>query len=268
VRLIVIGDIHVQPEKLWQMLRSAGLADERNKPTETLREGDVRLVLLGDLVHAKSRERYADLINVRRYDEYNPRHLERAEKVQERFLREVKGFQDRLPEGRMTIIMGNHDFNAITEEQGPLRTDDVAHLEWKPGYGNALDPELKEWISSWPYEVMVEGLHLAHVGPLPEHNTYDQSFYLENRRRWIQEDKDFFEDSEYRLGIYGHTPVRGGVNVASQGRALLLDTNGHKSEQVYLEVIIKPDGYRLKLQGLFFDELIPRLDDEEKQVKV
>ena len=99
------------------MLREAGLADERNKPTDVLREGDVRLVLLGDLVHAKSRERYADLINVRRYDEYNPRHLEKAEKAQERFLREVKGFQDRLPHGSMTIIMGNHDFNAVTEEQ-------------------------------------------------------------------------------------------------------------------------------------------------------
>src|SRR5690606_41688755 len=72
VRLVVVGDIHVQPRKLWAMLRDAGLADERNKPTDELREGDVKLVLLGDLVHAKSRERYAELINVRRYDEYNP----------------------------------------------------------------------------------------------------------------------------------------------------------------------------------------------------
>src|SRR5690606_39173203 len=130
-------------------------------------------------------------------------------------------FQDRLPVDRMTIIMGNHDFNAISQDQGPLRTDDVAHLEWKQGHGNELDPELKEWISTWPYEVVLEGLHMAHVGPLPEHNTYDQGFYLENRRRWIQEDKDFFEGTDYRRGIYGHPPVRGGGNGASQGAARL-----------------------------------------------
>ncbi len=258
MRLVVVGDIHVQPDKLWRMLRDAGLADERNKPTDELREGDVKLVLLGDLVHAKSRERYADLINVRRYDEYNPRHLERAEQAQERFLREVKGFQDRVPDERMVILMGNHDFNAVTEDQGPLRTDDVAHLEWKPGHGNPMDAELKDWILSWPYELVIEGLHLAHVGPLPEHNSFDQGFYLENRRRWIQEDVDYLEGTDYRLGIYGHTPVRGGVNVASQGRALLLDTNGHKDEYVYLDADITEAGYRLRLKGLFFDELIPR----------
>lgn len=258
MRLVVIGDIHVQADKLWRMLQEAGLADERRRPTDALREDDTRLVLLGDLVHPKSRERYADLINVRRYDEYNPRHLERAEAAQARFLRDVKGFQDRLPEGRMSIIMGNHDFNAVTPDQGPLRTDDVAHLEWKPGHGGTLDDDLRDWVLAWPSEVVMEGLHLAHVGPLPEHNTFDQGFYLENRRRWIQEDKDFFEGTPYRLGIYGHTPVRGGVNVASQGRALLLDTNGHKDEYTYLEVDIGERSYRLRLRGQFFDEEIPR----------
>ncbi|HRP46891.1 MAG TPA: metallophosphoesterase, partial [Trueperaceae bacterium] len=150
MRIVVIGDIHVQPDKLWRMLREAGLADEHNRPTDALRAADTKLVLLGDLVHAKSRQRYADLINVRRYDEYNPRHLERAEAVQERFLREVKGFQDRVPAGNMVILLGNHDFNAATPEQGPLRTDDVSHLEWKPGYGADLDQELRDWILSWP----------------------------------------------------------------------------------------------------------------------
>lgn len=262
MRIVVIGDIHVQPDKLWRMLREAGLADEHNRPTDALRAADTKLVLLGDLVHAKSRQRYADLINVRRYDEYNPRHLERAEAVQERFLREVKGFQDRVPAGNMVILLGNHDFNAATPEQGPLRTDDVSHLEWKPGYGADLDQELRDWILSWPHDLAIEGLHFAHVGPLPEHNTYDQAFYLENRRRWLQEDRDFLEGTPYRLGVYGHTPVRGGVNVASQGRALLLDSNGHKDEYSWLEVQARNSDYRLKLHGLFFDETVPRLEGE------
>jgi len=258
VRIVVVGDIHVQPEKLWRMLREAGLADEHNRPTDELRGGDTKLVLLGDLVHAKSRQRYADLINVRRYDEYNPRHLERAEEAQVRFLREVKGFQERVPSGNMIILLGNHDFNAATPDQGPLRTDDVSHLEWKPGYGSELDEELRDWILAWPPEVGIEGLHFAHVGPLPEHNTYDQSFYLENRRRWLQEDRDYLEGTPYTLGVYGHTPVRGGVNVASQGRALLLDTNGYKDEYTWLEIDVRNAEYRLRLHGLFFDELVPR----------
>lgn len=248
----------MQAGKLWRMLREAGLADEGRRPTPELLAEGVQLVLLGDMVHPKSRERYADLINVRRYDEYNPRHLERAEKAQVDFLRDVKGFQDRLPAGRMTILMGNHDFNAVHPDQGPLRTDDVSHLEWKAGYGAELDPMLRDWILSWPYELVIDGVHLAHVGPLPEHNTYDNGFYLENRRRWIYEERDFLEGTPYRLGVYGHTPVRGGVNIASQGRAILLDTNGYQDEYSFLDIDLQADRYRLKMRGLFFDEIVLR----------
>lgn len=259
MHVVVVGDIHTQAEKFWRILREAGVADDDHQPSERLLEReDTRLVLLGDLVHAKSRNRYADLTNVRRYDEYNPRHLQAAEAAQELFLRDVQRFQAALPEGRMTILMGNHDFNAISDEQGPLRTDDVSHLEWKAGYGTAMADELRDWIRAWPSELTIEGLHLAHVGPLPEHNTYDNAFYLENRRRWIYEEEDVMARTPYRLGVYGHTPVRGGVNIASQGRAVLLDTNGHGDEYVYLDLAIDDDGYHLRMRGLFFDEVIAR----------
>ena len=257
--VIVVGDIHTQAEKLWRILPESGCADDALEPAARLVErDDTRLVLLGDLVHAKSRQRYADLVNVRRYDEYNPRHLKAAEAAQESFLYDVRRFQAALPEGRVTILMGNHDFNAVSDEQGPLRTDDVSHLEWKPNYGTALPDDLQAWIRAWPSEVVIDGLHLAHVGPLPEHNTYDNAFYLENRRRWIYEEEDVMEHTPHRLGVYGHTPVRGGVNIASQGRAVLLDTNGHGDEYTYLDVRIDDDGYHLRMRGLFFDELIAR----------
>jgi hypothetical protein len=258
MHVVVVGDVHTQAAKFWRILREAGIADDEHLPTKRLRRDDTRLVLLGDLVHAKSRQRYADLTNVRRYDEYNPRHLNAAEAAQEAFLRDVLRFQEALPAEKMTILMGNHDFNAISDEQGPLRTDDVSHLEWKPGYGTSLPQELREWIATWPSEVTLEGLHLAHVGPLPEHNTYDNAFYLENRRRWIYEEEDVMARTPHRLGVYGHTPVRGGVNIASQGRAVLLDTNGHGEEYTYLDVTIDADGYHLRMRGLFFDELIAR----------
>ena len=259
MHVIVVGDIHTQAEKLWRILREAGCADEDHNPGPRLTErDDTQLVLLGDLVHAKSRQRYADLVNVRRYDEYNPRHLRAAEEAQEAFLREVRDFQAALPQGRMTVLVGNHDFNAISDDQGPLRTDDVSHLEWKPGYGTAFPDDLRSWVAGWPHELAIDGLHLAHVGPLPEHNVYDNAFYLENRRRWIYEEEDVMARTPHRLGVYGHTPVRGGVNIASQGRAVLLDTNGHGDEYTYLDVQVGPDAYHLRMRGLFFDERIVR----------
>jgi hypothetical protein len=258
VHLVIVGDIHAQARKLRRILIEAGLADQDGSASERLRDDeDLRLILLGDLAHAKSRQQYGDLADVRRYDEYNPRHLRKAEAAQESFLREVKAFQDSLPEGRMTILMGNHDHNAVHPEQGPLRTDDVTHLEWKEGYGE-LPGDLAEWILSWPYELVIGGLHFAHVGPLPEHNTFDTEFYLQNRRRWIYEERDWLDGTEYKLGVYGHTPVRGGVNLTSKGRAILLDTNGHGDEYCYLEIDAQPDQYRLRMRGLFFDEIVSR----------
>lgn len=256
MQLIVVGDIHTQAEKLWRILQEAELADEQLLPTETLRRSDTKLILLGDLVHAKNRPQYSKIANVGRYDEYNPKHVSKVETAQEAFLHDVKRFQERVPEGNMTILMGNHDYNAITQEQGALRTDDIVHLEWKEG--RALDPELQLWMESWPYELELEGIHLAHVGPLKEHNTYDSNFYLENRRRWIYEEKDYLADTPYRLGIYGHTPVRGGVNIASQGRAILLDTNGQGEEYCFLTADVRKDQYRIRMQGCFFDELMQR----------
>ena len=183
MRIVVVGDIHTQAAKLWHILSEAGLAGADHRPSEAFLASDTQLVLLGDLVHAKSRERYAQLTGVHRYDEYNPEHIRRAETKQLRFLAEVKAFQDLVPNNRMTILMGNHDYNAVHAEQGPLRTDDVSHLEWKEGHGNPLDPALAAWVKSWPHNLEIEGVHFAHVGPLEEHNTYDTGFYLENRRR-------------------------------------------------------------------------------------
>lgn len=258
MRIVVVGDLHTQEDKLWRMLDEAGLRDPSGRPTDALREGDTRLVLLGDLVHAKSRERYADLANVHVFDEFDPSHLRRVEGAQEAFLRRVRDFVDDAPEGAITILLGNHDHNAIDTEQGPLRSDDISHLEWKPGHGSELPEDLRAWIASWPRDVVVDGIHLAHVGPLPEHNVYDTDFYLQNRRRWIYEDDDLMARTPYRLGVYGHTPVRGGLNLASKGHALLLDANGHGEEYAWLEIEVGDEAYRVRLRGLVFDERIER----------
>ena len=254
MRIVVVGDIHAQEAKLWRMLDEAGLREPDGSPAEPLRSGDVRLVLLGDLIHAKRRDVYAALANVRTYDEFDPDHLRRVEAAQEAFLRRVRDWTAPLPESVVTILLGNHDHNAIDPGQGPLRSDDITHLEWKPDYGTPLPEDLAEWIGEWPRERVIDGVHFAHVGPRPEHNVFDTAFYLENRRKWIYDDRDYLAGTDWRLGVYGHTPVRGGLNLASKGRALLLDANGHADEYVWGELDTASDGVHVRLRGLMFDE--------------
>ena len=218
-------------------------------PSLDLSAGTTRLILLGDLVHAKTRAQYAALIGESSYDEYDPLQVAHAEAAQERFLRAVKTFCDRAP-GRVTILLGNHDHNALTGDDGSLRTDELAHLEWRAS-GRTLPSDLAAWLAAWPTEYAVAGLHFAHVGPKPEHNRYDELFYLENRRDWILDPRDVIAETPYHFGVYGHTPVRGGAHFASQGRALLLDMNGVGDEYAYLTVTWAAGRPVLELRGLF-----------------
>ena len=138
-KLVVVGDVHAQVEKFWHILNVAGLLNGSG-PSPELIDGTTHLILLGDLVHAKTRAHYAALIGEKSFDEYDPAQVERAERAEEAFLRDVKGFCDRAP-GNVTILLGNHDYNALTGEEGVLRTDDLAHLEWRAS-GRALPEDL------------------------------------------------------------------------------------------------------------------------------
>ena len=248
-KLVVIGDVHAQVEKFWRILCDAGLADEDHRPTLELTEGNTHLILLGDLVHAKTHAAYAALIGQATFDEHHPPDVAKAEAAQEAFLREVRAFCEQVPQS-VTILLGNHDHNALTGAEGVLRTDTLAHQEWHSG--RPLPDDLAAWLKTWPSEVVVTGLHFAHVGPKPEHNRYDAGFYLENRRDWILDPRDVLAETPYRFGVYGHTPVRGGVHFASQGRALLLDMNGVGDEYAFLTITDLAGEPKLELRGVFF----------------
>ena len=253
-RLVVVGDIHAQVAKFWRILREAGLLTEGHEPAPELTEGDTQLILLGDLVHAKTRPGYAALIGQRTFDEHHPPDVKKAEAAQEAFLREVRTFSERA-QGNVTILLGNHDYNALNAGAGVLQTDTLPHYEWRAP-GQALPADLAAWLATWPRELVVDvgttGLHFAHVGPKAEHNRYDAGFYLENRRDWILEPRDVLAETPYRFGVYGHTPVRGGVHFASQGRALLLDMNGVGGEYAYLTMTQVAGETKLELHGTFF----------------
>ncbi len=247
-KLVVVGDVHAQSAKFWRILREAGLLTDDCRPTAELANGSTHLILLGDLVHAKTRAQYAALIGGP-FDEHHPPDIEKAEAAQETFLRAVKRFCDHA-RGSVTILLGNHDYNALTGAEGVLRTDTLSHLEWRAS-GRTLPDDLAAWLATWPRELVVGDLHFAHVGPKPEHNRYDAGFYLENRRDWILDPRDILAETPYHFGVYGHTPVRGGAHFASQGRALLLDMNGVDDEYAYLTLNLE-GGVKLELRGLFF----------------
>ena len=184
-KLVVVGDIHAQVDKFWRILRAAGLLAHGHEPAAELVEGRTHLILLGDLVHAKTRPSYAALIGQRTFDEHHPPDVAKAEAAQEAFLREVRAFCERA-QGNVTVLLGNHDYNALNAGEGVLQTDTLPHYEWRTP-GRALPADLAAWLATWPSELTVNKLHFAHVGPKPEHNRYGAGFYLENRRDWILE---------------------------------------------------------------------------------
>lgn len=249
-RIVVVGDIHAQEEKFWRILAEAELTDAARQPVKALVSGETELVLLGDMVHGKSREHYAQLIAAADYDAFDPAQVEQAATAQEAFLRRVKTFCDQA-QGHVTILMGNHDHNALTGQPSVLRSDDIRHLEWRDA-AHPLPEDLRTWLASWPAELIIADLHFAHVGPKPEHNRYDHNFYLKNRRDWIYQDHNFLAATPYRFGFYGHTPMRGGAHFASQGRALLLDMNAHAGEYCFLNITQQEGAaLRFELQGIF-----------------
>jgi len=94
MRVVALGDLHANFPLLWRILRREGLADEGFRPTEALRSGRVRLVLLGDLVHPKTPRDYARLTGLEAYDPEDPFHLRLAAGAQIRELFRLKAFQE------------------------------------------------------------------------------------------------------------------------------------------------------------------------------
>jgi len=240
------------------MLAESGAMTPQKEPSALMEDGRLVAVLLGDLVHPKSREAYAKLIGVPEYVEVEAELVARAVAAQEEFLRRVRDFQDACPVDGLRIILGNHDHDALHPDEGPIQSDDVIHFEWKRDRSPLLAADLVEWIAGFEPEVVIDNMHFAHNGPLPEHNTYGESFYREDRRRWIREDRDFLAEIGRDFGVYGHTPVRGGLSLASKGRAMLLDLNGHGEEYAFLKVDLTPRGRRMRLHGTVLDAFIER----------
>ncbi len=209
MRVIALGDLHAQFRLLWRILRREGLVDAGFRPTEALRAGQVALVLLGDLVHPKGPKGYEALTGLSPFDPHDPFHLRLAAKAQIRELHRLRAFQKEAG-GQVHILLGNHD-QAVLDGEPILESGGMPHLEFHPEAGGLpLPEELRAWLAGLPREWVLEGVHFAHVGPVPWLQDYSPFFYAQSEAKtWWFRTPDYVERMGYRFGVYGHTPTKG-----------------------------------------------------------
>ncbi len=237
VKLVALGDVHGQWAQVWAALRAAGAADAMCEPTPALREGRIRVVFSGDLVHYKDEASYARAVGEARFNPRDPKQLRRAAKAQIRELHRLKAYLGRAA-GHVSVILGNHD-EAVLENRYTLATrGGLEHLEFSADRGGLeLPQELAAWFSSFPRERVLSGVHFAHAGPLPGMRSFDDFFYHDpDTKGWWRDKPELARQSGHRFGVYGHTPVAGGVYLdLGHGFAMVDALGARQFLELYIE---------------------------------
>lgn len=211
-KFIAIGDVHADWPTLWEALRAASCVDAEGLPTAPVRSGVFQVILIGDLVHPKSREAYTRLTGLEDFDHTNQDHLFVAAREQVRELEKLRVYQEAAPHS-VHIVLGNHD-DAVLNPQFLLGTSGgLKHTEFDPARGGVmLPPLLHSWMSRFPREIRVGQLQFAHVSPLPNHLHYDDLFYSDRTSKtWFRATPEYVEMAGLAFGVYGHTQTEGGV---------------------------------------------------------
>lgn len=240
LKLIAIGDVHTCYRELWAALRAAGCVTRQGEPTPPLLQGRYQVVLMGDLLHPKTRGEYAALAGVDDFDFGDPEQLLAVARAQVRELERIRALAAALP-GRLHILLGNHD-DAVLRRSFVLGTGGgLTHKEFEPTLGGVHFPQhLRGWFGSFLRELRVGSLQFAHVGPLPGMAQFDDLFYSNHdHKRWWTETPEYAEMARLSFGVYGHTAVSG-VQVFGAGNATvaMVDALPHRQ---YLELLVDPE---------------------------
>lgn len=216
MRVVAIGDVHARFDLLWEALVCSGCAQPDRSPSAQLLQGELHLVLIGDLVHPKTPFEYAQLAAVDSFDARNPQHLQAAARAECLGLQQLMQFSHRAAP-QITLLLGNHDHAALYH-QAVLGNSLLDHLEFDPRYGGlALPPHLATWMASFPLEFNLLGVNFAHVGPTSWLQSYDDYFYAtDEHRSWALHNPEYVTRSGYRYGVYGHVVQPEGITLYPQ----------------------------------------------------
>lgn len=239
IKVIAIGDVHGMWAETWRALKAAMVADANYQPTQPVIEGRFHVIFMGDLVHYKDADTYANVAGVESYDLNNPKHLKRAAKAQIRELYRFKDFVD-AANGNVTIIYGNHDEDALYHDYGLATRGGLFHDEFNSEKGGIDIPDdLRAWFESFPREVIVHGVQFAHAGPLPAMQFFDDFFYNDrDTKHWWKEKPDLVNQARHRFGVYGHTVMPDGIHIDKENHFAMIDA---LAQHQYLELFISED---------------------------
>ena len=236
IKVIAIGDIHGQWPEMWRALKASNACDNKLEPTEAVKQGRFKVVFIGDLVHYKDADAYAQAVGEEPYDPTNVKHLKRAAKAQIRELYRFKDYVDKA-QSNVQIILGNHDESALNHKFQLSTRGGLKHDEFNEEKGGVPLPEdLANWIKGFKREVVLHDVHFAHAGPSPGMQHFDDFFYHdEDTKKWWFTRPGIFPTSRYRFGVYGHTVMKEGIYIDKEHKFAMIDAMGHKQ---FLEMIL------------------------------
>lgn len=240
LKVIAVGDVHADYGRLWAALRAAYAADASGRPTPPVLDGRYRVVLVGDLVHAKSLSAYEELTGLSPYNPRDATHLQAASRAQARELERVRDYADESG-GTVTVLLGNHDAAALDHRHVLGTGMGLVHLEFDASAGGLeLPVGVSAWMRTWPGELRLHGVQFAHAGPLPGMASYDDFFYGDpDTKTWWQHKPGLVRDAGFDFGVYGHTVMPQGVYLEPEGRFAMIDALDRRQ---YLEVLFRDDG--------------------------
>ena len=239
IKVISLGDVHGQWAEVWRALKAASAADNLFEPTDPVKDGRYQIVFVGDLVHYKDFDTYAQVVGAEYYDPEDAKQLRRAAKAQIRELYRFKNYVDKA-NGNVTVILGNHDESALTHEYDLSTRGGLAHNEFDESKGGmALPEDLAEWFRSFPRKKLLFGVQFAHAGPLPGMQFFDDFFYHDSdTKHWWHKKPELAKHTSYRFGVYGHTSMKDGIHVDSENCFAMIDALSHCQ---FFEMILSED---------------------------
>ena len=239
IKVIAIGDVHGQWPELWRVLKAASACDAHYRPTTAVVEGRYQVVCVGDLVHYKDERAYANAVGEEPYDPGDPTHLRRAAKAQIREMYRFKDYVDQAA-GNVTLILGNHDEAAVDHTYELSTRGGLTHQEFDESKGGVEIPDdLKTWIRGFEREATFYGVHIAHAGPTPGMQHFDDFFYHDpDTKKWWYTKPELVQQAGHRFGVYGHTVMKEGIYIDKEHSFAMIDALSHLQ---FLEMIVSED---------------------------